>query len=51
MARSRTAERGLQGQPLPSFGVLASTLGQGPDHEAKPERRELAMPAAPFVRW
>jgi len=50
MARIHTAERTLQGQPLSSFGAFACTAGYL-DHEAKPERRELAEAGNPIVRW
>jgi hypothetical protein len=51
MARIFTAERMLQGRPLPSFGAFACTPGQYLDHEDQPGRRELANAGRPVVRW
>jgi hypothetical protein len=51
MTRIRTTEGTLQGQSLSSFGALACLPGQYLDHEAKPERRELANAGRPVMRW
>ena len=51
MARHRTAELMLLGNPLSSLGALACQPALRLEHEHKPGRQRLTLAGEPVVRW